>query len=51
MTVRFKSIAVKDELHKLIDTKRIEMIGKRKTDISMAKITEEIIRKGIDLVE
>jgi len=51
MSERWKAIAVSEELHSLINTKRIDMIGKRKVDISMIKITEEIIRKGIDLVE
>ncbi len=51
MTEGFKAISVKEDLHSLINNKRIEMIGKRKTDISMSKITEEIVRKGITLVE
>ncbi len=51
MAEGWKAISVNQELHTLIDSKRIEMIGKRKVDISMAKITEEIIRKGINLVK
>ena len=47
----FKSISVSNELHELIKNKRIEMIGKRKIDISMAKMSEEILLKGLNLIE
>lgn len=47
----FKNLPVSKQEYELVKQKQIELISKRGKTLSLTEVVDEIVRKGINLVE
>lgn len=47
----FENLPISKEVRGLVDAKRIELIYKRQKTLTLTEVADEIIKKGISLVE
>lgn len=51
MKKKFGNLPVSEREYEMVKQKQIELIGKRGKTLSLTEVVDEIVRKGIDLVE